>query len=91
MDLANQISPFPVVRERHRSAPLLIEREQYLAAMLRRGVSRTTVRTIARYLIHVVRFLKMTELRKVELKEIEAAGRKWAVQQSPLVCNRNEP
>ena len=91
MSLADQISPFPVVRERHQSAPLLIEREQYLAAMLKRGVSRTTVRTIARYLIHVVRFLKMTSLRKVELTEIEAAGRKWAVQQSPLLCNRNMP
>lgn len=33
----------------------------------------------------------MTSLRKVKLAEIEAAGRKWAVQQSPLICNRNMP
>jgi integrase/recombinase XerD len=91
MNLSHQISPFAIVRGRHQSAPLLLEREQYLAAMLKRGVSRTTVRTIARYLIHVVRLLKMTSLREVEREEIGAAARKWAVQQSPLICNRNEP
>ena len=91
MNLCNQISPVAIVRERHQSAPLLLEREQYLASMLKKGVSQTTVRTIARYLIHVVHFLKMTSLRKVGLREIQAAGRKWAVKQSPLIRNRTEP
>ena len=91
MNLCNQLSPFTSVRQRHQSAPLLLEREQYLSSMLKRGVSRVTVRTIARYLIHVVHLLKMTSLRKVGLEEIEAASRIWAAQQSPLIHNRNQP
>ena len=91
MNLADQISPFAIVRERHQSAPLLAEREQYLASLLKRGASRVYVRTVARYLINIVRLLRMTSLRKIGLKEIQAAGRKWAAQQSPLIHNRNEP
>ena len=50
---------------------MLREREQYLASMLKRGVRRV-VRSTAAYLIHIVRLLGMTSLRKVELNEIEA-------------------
>jgi len=59
--------------------------------MLKRGVSRAVVRTTATYLIHIVRLLKMTSLRKLEPKELEAAGRKWAAHQSPLRNNRKQP
>jgi len=84
MSLLDEISLWRSVRARHEGAPLLREREQYLAAMLKRGVSRKTVRHTAAYLIHIVRLLKMTSLRKIELKEIEVAGREWAAYKGPL-------
>ena len=52
--------------------------------MLKRGVSRTIVRCTATYLIHIVRLLEMSSLRKIELQEIEAAGREWAAYEGPL-------
>ncbi len=84
MNLFDEISLWPSVHARHEAAPLLREREQYLATMLKRGVSRIVVRSTAAYLIHIVRLLKMTSLRKVELNEIEAAGREWAAYKGPL-------
>ena len=74
MNLFDEISSWPSLHARHETAPLLPEREQYLATMLKRGVSRIVVRSTASYLIHIVRLLRMTSLRKVELNEIEAAG-----------------
>jgi integrase/recombinase XerD len=84
MNLFEEISSWPSLHARHKAAPLLPEREQYLASMLKRGISRIVVRTTATYLLHVVRLLKMTSLRKVELKEIEVAARKWAAHEGPL-------
>jgi integrase/recombinase XerD len=84
MNLFDEISSWPSLHARHEAAPLLREREQYLAMMLKRGVSRTVVRSTAAYLIHIVRLLRMTSLRKVELNEIEMAGREWASYQGPL-------
>jgi len=90
MDLFDEISTWPTLHARHEAAPLRREREQYLASMLKRGVNRTTVRTTATYLIHIVRLLRMSSLRKVEPKEIAAAGRKWAASQSPIRKNRKQ-
>jgi site-specific recombinase XerD len=84
MNLFDEISSWPSLHARHGAAPLLREREQYLATMLKRGVSRIVVRSTAAYLIHIVRLLKMSSLRKVELNEIEAAGRGWAAYEGPL-------
>jgi len=47
MNLFNQISTWPTLHARHEAAPWHREREQYLTSMLKRGVSRTTVRTTA--------------------------------------------
>lgn len=41
------ISPWPSVRLRHESAPLLKEREQYLIHLLQQGYSRVSVRNTA--------------------------------------------
>ncbi len=64
--------------ERHRAAPLLREREQFLSHLLRQGTSHLRVRSIAAYLIHIVRLLELTSLRNVELEEIKTAGDCWA-------------
>ena len=84
MNLFDEISSWPSLHARHKTAPLLPEREQYLASMLKRGVRRKVVRSTAAYLIHIVRLLGMTSLRKVELNEIETAAREWAAYDGPL-------
>jgi hypothetical protein len=44
-------------RRRHRVAPLLKEREQFLSHLLRQGTSQHRVRSVAAYLIHIIRFM----------------------------------
>src|SRR6266849_681781 len=78
------ISPWPSVRLRHESAPLLKEREQYLIHLLQQGYSRVSVRNTAAYLIHVVRVMNMNAMRIVLQREIEAAGQSWAAYEGPL-------
>lgn len=65
----------------HLSAPLLKERESYIEGMYLRGLSRTTLLTAADYLLRVTEFLNLRDdepTRKVSIKEIEAAGERWA-------------
>jgi integrase/recombinase XerD len=66
------------VRARHSKAPLLQEREQYLAHLLRRGASAGYMRAIAGELLNVVRILEMVEPRSVSLEEIREAGERWS-------------
>jgi len=68
---------------RHRTAPLLREREQFLSHLLRQGTSHHRVRSIAAYLIHIVRLLKLTSLRSVGVEEIKKAGECWANYRGP--------
>jgi integrase/recombinase XerD len=74
----------PLALTRHRTAPLLKEREQFLSHLLRQGTSHPRVRSIAAYLIHIVRLLELTSLRNVEVEEIKKAGECWANYQGPL-------
>jgi integrase/recombinase XerD len=64
-------------------APLLREREMYLAHLLRRGTSHFRARSVAAYLIHIVRLMGLTQLRPVGIDEIERAGRRWAKYKGP--------
>jgi len=81
------ISPWPSVRLRHESAPLLKEREQYLTHLLQRGYNRVSVRNTAAYLVHVVRVMNMNSMRIVPQQEIEVAGQLWAIYEGPLRKN----
>lgn len=72
------ISPFANVQRKHRDAPLLEEREQYLGHLLRQGVDRMVVRSTAGYLVHITRILELKELRSIETGEIDKAGAFWA-------------
>jgi integrase/recombinase XerD len=65
-------------RRRHHVAPLLKEREQLLSHLLHQGTSQHRVRSVAAYLIHIVRLMELTTLRRVDLKEIKEAGECWA-------------
>ena len=75
---------------RHRAAPLLREREQFLSHLLLQGTSRLCVRSIAAYLIHIVRLLELTSLRNVELDGVKNAGECWARYQRPHRRRRAE-
>lgn len=72
------LSILPSVRLRHSSAPLLREREQFLQHLAARGICRVSMRMTAAYLLHIIRVMKVAELRDVTLEEIEIAGREWA-------------
>jgi hypothetical protein len=73
----------PLALTRHRTAPLLGEREQFLSHLLRQGTSHRRVRSIAAYLIHIVRLLELTSLRSVGVEEIKKAGECWANYRGP--------
>jgi integrase/recombinase XerD len=64
-------------KARQRSGALLRERELYLAHMLREGVSKERVRTIASMLVHITRLLNLTTLRPIEMSELEEGGQRW--------------
>src|SRR5438067_10240834 len=81
------ISPCRSTQERHRAAPLLVEREQYLTHLLQRGFAKVAVRNTAAYLIHIVRIMNLTTLRNVTQDEIDAAGKLWAAYDGPLRKN----
>src|SRR6266700_39156 len=68
----------PDARRRYRTAPLLKEREEFLSHLLRGGTSQHRVRSVAAYLIHIIRLMGLTSLRNVELEEIKKAGECWA-------------
>ena len=79
----------PLALTRHRTAPLLGEREQFLSHLLRQGTSHRRVRSIAAYLIHIVRLMELTSLRSVEVEEIRKAGECWASNDLPQGETRN--
>jgi integrase/recombinase XerD len=78
------VTVLPSIQLRHRRTPLLKERDQYLAHMLQKGYSANRVRGDAAFLIHIIRIMRLTTLRKVELKEIIKAGKRWANYRGPL-------
>src|SRR6267378_3078280 len=73
----------PLALTRHRTAPPLREREQCLTRLLWQGTSHRRVRSIAAYLIHIVRLLELTSLRSVGVEEIKKAGECWANYRGP--------
>jgi integrase/recombinase XerD len=63
---------------RHRSAPLLREREEFLTHLQRRGTGLSCLRVYACRLNQIVRFLKLEKPRRVRPSEIKNAARRWA-------------
>jgi integrase/recombinase XerD len=81
--LIESISHYPSLHLRHRSVPLLKERDQYLTHLLQMGVETTRVRSTATYLVHIVRILNLSSLRQVGLHEIKEASERWINYRSP--------
>ena len=65
------------VANRHRAAPILAEREQYLLYLLQRGCSVEVVQRHAFSLLTVIRLLKLDRLRTVKRTEIARAVTKY--------------
>jgi hypothetical protein len=63
------------VRARHREAPMLNEREEYLSHLLRLGATPTNLQSIAAYLLNIVRLLEMTCPRSIAPAQIQKAIR----------------
>ena len=71
----------PFFLNRHRQAPLLKERESFLSHLQQPGTSRKALRNISSELLHVVRLLKLKEMRDVSLEGIRRAAQGWAREQ----------
>ena len=69
------------VVSRHQPAPLLKEREQFLAHCQQQGTSHKALHNMAPELIAVIRLLRLKELREVSLEEIKQAAKVWAEEQ----------
>lgn len=70
--------------EKHRQAPLLSEREQYLAHMLEENYSHSAMTTAANYMLHAIRILGLNEIRVVSDDEIKRAADFWAEHRGPF-------
>ena len=64
-------------KERHLSAPLLRERDQYLVYLLQRGTSRRRVRTVAALLLQVIRVMALTELPHIKMEDVRRSDEEW--------------
>ena len=63
---------------RHTTASLLKERLKYLQYCADCGAAKSTLRSIAQYLLLVIDYLKFYKLRKVSVSDIERAAEQWA-------------
>ncbi len=68
---------------RHRSAPLRLEREQFLQDLQAKGASRNALLQSAGKLVYVVRYLNLTHLRPITSAAILRAGRSWLRDRDP--------
>lgn len=70
------------IREKHRKAPLLAERERYLAYLFEIGAKREHLQSVARMLLHVIRLLKLHSSRPVGMDEILQGSERWVADPS---------
>src|SRR5260370_30205793 len=68
----------PSAASKHRMAPLLREREEFLSYLKNRGTGWSCLRVYASRLNQIVRFLRLTKFRVVRPIEIKKAARRWA-------------
>ena len=60
----------PIALKRHRTAPLLKEREEFLLHLLRQGTSRTAVQRAEGVLIRAINALQLRRMRNLGMPEI---------------------
>ncbi len=66
--------------QKHLDAPLLEERESYLEIMAQKGIVRSSLLSMADYLLLIVNMLSMTDEqpRKITIQEIRDAAEQWS-------------
>lgn len=62
---------------RHRTGPLVKERELFLRYLRTCGTGRENIRTTACYLLQIIRLLNLRQLRNVSPDEIDRASDRW--------------
>jgi len=67
-----------VVIAKHKQAPLLKEREDYLLHLAMEEKCQTSIQGTATVLMDVIRLMNMTSLRQVDMNEIGVAAERWA-------------
>jgi integrase/recombinase XerD len=79
--------------QRHRSAPLRSERERFLKYVSQRAIPRKNLQQYASTLLHVVRILRLENLRAVSTDEVRAGGQLWLNERrrNGLPKNRRNP
>jgi integrase/recombinase XerD len=78
---------FPRTAERYRAAPLVEQRERYLAHLRETGAKRLTLRKCANDQLSLVRLLKLKKGSRVRLSQIEAGTAVWS-QPKARRCDR---
>jgi len=64
--------------KKHMEAPLLAERIQYVQRWIDGGYPRSTVTSVAQYLLRIVELIPLPTDHIITLKEVELAASKWA-------------
>jgi hypothetical protein len=67
----------PAALVRHKSAPLLRQRERFLAHLEATGTRWSAIRIAATYLLQVVNILGLRSLREVTIEEVDRAADHW--------------
>lgn len=67
----------PATIEKHRTAPLVEERVEYLRYLETVGVQPRSLTKLAAYLLRLIRLLNLTEPRAVSVAEVEEAASQW--------------
>ena len=74
---------FRLAMLRHRSAPLRVEREEFLQNLSRQGASRHLLLQAASKLIYIVHYLHLTNLRPITSDQIRRAAKVWVSNREP--------
>ncbi len=82
---------FESTRIRQRQAPLLKERECFLAHLHGQGVTIGRLRSVASMLIHIIRLMKLGSLRMVALSEVKDAALQWTSDPHQIKRGRKSP
>jgi integrase/recombinase XerD len=85
--LFTNLFQFPKVRSKYLDAPLLEQRTEYMSHLLRLGLSRQRVKSIAAMLLNVIELLDMKQPRLIHAREVQEAGSKWVADKELRKCS----
>jgi len=78
----NELFKRMYTRRKMVTAPLLKERIEYLQYWKDNGATRSTLRSIAEYQLHIIDYLSISDLRIVNFSEIKKASKIWAAEEN---------